>query len=520
MGALLLACRVLLAGVFVSAGLAKLADLRGSRQAVFEFGVPERLAGLVGVLVPMAEVGVGVALVPLSSARYGALAAALLLACFIGAIANALAHGRAPDCHCFGQVHSAPAGVSTVARNLLLLVVAGFVAIGGWQHPGVSATHWVAQVGAAWLVAIAAGVVIVALVCFQVWFMFQLLAQNGRTLRRLDELEGSLRAIGDVLGLQPNDPVGDPGPLGYGLNGDGLPVGSSAPGFELEAVDGGRYSLGSLLDPTRRLVLVFSAPGCGPCDALMPQLARWERDHQDSLQIALIVSGNADQNRAKAMEHGLRHVLLQAEREVADAYRAHATPMALVIDSDGRIASPTVGGSEAITTLLVQATRPKLAIQGAPVENPRPNGAPPRQAQPPHDSLIGQPAPELVLTDLDGSEVALQDFYGESTVAIFWNPGCGFCQQMLPDLKAFEDDPPEDAPRLMVISAGDVDLVREQDIGSMVLVDADGEAMRAFGAGGTPMGVLIEHGRIRSPVAAGADAVLELARPNGTTTHR
>jgi hypothetical protein len=36
--------------------------------------------------------------------------------------------------------------------------------------------------------------------------------------------------------------------------------------------------------------------------------------------------------------------------------------------------------------------------------------------------------------------------------------------------------------------------------------------MDAFGAHGTPMGVLIENGRVASPVAAGADAVLALAR--------
>jgi hypothetical protein len=36
--------------------------------------------------------------------------------------------------------------------------------------------------------------------------------------------------------------------------------------------------------------------------------------------------------------------------------------------------------------------------------------------------------------------------------------------------------------------------------------------MAAFDAHGTPMGVLIDEGRIASRVAAGADAVFELAR--------
>ena len=44
--------------------------------------------------------------------------------------------------------------------------------------------------------------------------------------------------------------------------------------------------------------------------------------------------------------------------------------MAVVIDSDGLIASPTVGGAEAITTLLTQASRPPLGSG----RRPRGNG--------------------------------------------------------------------------------------------------------------------------------------------------
>jgi hypothetical protein len=63
-----------------------------------------------------------------------------------------------------------------------------------------------------------------------------------------------------------------------------------------------------------------------------------------------------------------------------------------------------------------------------------------------------------------------------------------------------------------VISTGDPDEVRGQQISSTVLLDPDGEAMAAFDAHGTPMGILIDRELIASPVAAGADAVFELAR--------
>jgi peroxiredoxin/uncharacterized membrane protein YphA (DoxX/SURF4 family) len=509
MGAALLVCRLLLAGVFVLAGCAKLADLAGSRRAVVEFGAPERLAGVLAVLVPIAELAVGLALVPLFSARFGAIGALVLLGCFSVGIANALVRGRSPDCHCFGQVHAAPVGWRTLGRNFALLGAAGFVAVAGWDGAGVSATQWVTRVSGAWLVAILAGIVIVVLVSFQVWFSLQLLSQNGRTLGRLDALEVALGEIRAALGLAENGAIGGaPGELGHGLSGGGLPVGSVAPRFELEDVEGGRHSLDTLLGGGRRVMLVFSSAGCGPCEALMPALAAWQRERVGSLAIAVVASGEVESNRAKAAEHGLGLMLLQPDREVAEAYEAHGTPMAVVIGGDGVILSPTVGGSDAITTLVAQAARPPLDVRQVPSSNGHRNGLAPL----PDSSRLGEPAPELVLEDLDGERVALQDLYGERTIALFWNPGCGFCQRMLPDLRALETDPPSRAPRIVVISSGDSESVRDQDIHSTVLIDADGEAMRAFGAGGTPMGVAVEHGRIASHLAAGADAVVELIR--------
>jgi thiol-disulfide isomerase/thioredoxin len=102
--------------------------------------------------------------------------------------------------------------------------------------------------------------------------------------------------------------------------------------------------------------------------------------------------------------------------------------------------------------------------------------------------------------------------FEQPTVAIFWNPGCGFCQRMLPDLQAFETNQPEGTPQLVVISTGDPERTREQQLRSLVFIDSDSQAARAFTAGGTPMGVLIVDGRIASPIAAGADAVFQLIR--------
>src|ERR671934_912799 len=116
----LLVARVVLAAVFSLAGLAKLTDREGSRVAVGEFGVPERLAGPLATLLPLAELTIAVTVLLTPTARGAAIAALGLLAVFIAAIAVNLGRGRQPDCHCFGQLHSAPAGPATLLRNAVL----------------------------------------------------------------------------------------------------------------------------------------------------------------------------------------------------------------------------------------------------------------------------------------------------------------------------------------------------------------------------------------------------------------
>jgi peroxiredoxin/uncharacterized membrane protein YphA (DoxX/SURF4 family) len=506
MGASLLVCRVVLAAVFIVAGVAKLADLEGSRRAVGEFGVPERFAGRLGGLLPVAELAVGVALLVTPAARFAAVGAGGLLLAFIAAIGTAVATGREPDCHCFGQVHSAPAGPWTLARNLVLVGLAGFVAIAGWRHPGISATHWTGQLPAAWLVALAAGLVIAGLIGFQVWFSLQLLAQNGRTIARLGELEGAIAALTGHDGDVPFDDYDGPAELGAGLSGAGRPVGSTAPEFALLDLDGQRHSLASLRAGAPSVLLVFSDANCGPCHSLMPEVAAWQRQHAGLLRTVVVAAGDPEVNRTKAREHGLGLVLLQAEREIADLYAAAGTPMALVVGADGLIASPTVGGAEAIRALVGEATRSPLVIRQVPSANGNGNG----RTGPPDASNVGQPAPDLALQDLDDNRVMLTEVYGDRTVAIFWNPSCSFCRQILPELKAFERSAPERATQILVISSGEPDQIRQDRLRSRVMLDPEAEAMRAFGAGGTPMGVVIEDGRIASPVAVGGPAVLEL----------
>jgi hypothetical protein len=86
------------------------------------------------------------------------------------------------------------------------------------------------------------------------------------------------------------------------------------------------------------------------------------------------------------------------------------------------------------------------------------------------------------LPDLEANTVELKGFRGEETLVLFWNPGCGFCQQMLPDLKERESDPPEGAPKLLFVSAGMEEANREMGLSSTMVLDQQFAVGRTFGA--------------------------------------
>jgi thiol-disulfide isomerase/thioredoxin len=238
--------------------------------------------------------------------------------------------------------------------------------------------------------------------------------------------------------------------------------------------------------------------------------------------------GSIDENKAKMSEHGLTRVLLQKDWEVSEAYEVRGTPSALVVRPDGTIGSPVAGSVEAIQSLVqqaVEAPSPNVPLlPGAPAPAHNGNGGPcPKcgKRHPAEDApailqtlSIGEDAPEVKLEDLSGKEVSLkEDFKGEDTLVLFWNPGCGFCNQMLPDLKQWEQNPPQGAPKLLMVSAGTKEANEQMGLRSAVLLDQQFATGRAFGAGGTPSAVLVDkEGKVASEVAVGAPAVLELAR--------
>ena len=323
----LVVARLFLAAVFFLAGVTKLADRPGTRQALADFDVPSRLAEPLVLLLPAAELAVATALLFPTTARWGAAGGLVLLALFVVGLTRVLLRGEAPDCHCFGQLHSKPASWVTVARNVVLAIPAAYVALAG---PGPSLSSWVASTDATdlWLIAIASLAILATTTSVLLW-------RENRRLRSTDGRPG--RAV--------------TGPR---------QIGALAPQFSLPSAAGRVVSLQDLLADDRACVLTFVSPECGSCAALLPELAHWHHTVNERLALTLVAPVEATQAEALAREHALTDVLIDEHATVMHAYGVWGTPSAILVASDGTVRSAPVAGHVAIESLI------RLALQGEP----------------------------------------------------------------------------------------------------------------------------------------------------------
>jgi peroxiredoxin len=131
---------------------------------------------------------------------------------------------------------------------------------------------------------------------------------------------------------------------------DGLAVGTIAPAFALEDLQG---KTRSLLDYRgKRVLLVFSDVTCGPCEQLAPELVKLYEERPDDFEIVMISRGEIEENKRKAKAFGYSFpVLLQNGWEISKEYAMFATPIGYLIDADGIIVKDVAQGNEAILAL-------------------------------------------------------------------------------------------------------------------------------------------------------------------------
>lgn len=478
MDALLLLIRIFLAAVFGLAGIGKLIDLDGSRRAVREFGVPELLAKPLGFLLPVFEIALAIMFLPVATSFFAAIGSATLLAVFIGAMIWHKSRGNAPDCHCFGVVHSEPVSLRSILRNVAFALLAAMLI---WRGPSAQGLG-LGSLQNDMVIQLAIGLAVVALLGAAVFYLRKISTQQTEIMRRIELLE--IAGVADGSQVVKRDDTGHPD--------DTLPIGAVAPDFALRTAGGGLFGLDNVIAAHKPALLFFVGPTCAPCASLVPEIAAWRDELGANVEFVLLSSGEAATNMEKFADTNVANLLLQEHREVAELYHARWTPTAVFLNADGLIASRLAVGDAAIRDLIHMVRKVDFTQQSVFLPNAS-------------DTKIGQPVPEVSVSSIDGAEISADSFRGRKTLVAFWSTTCPHCLKMIRDLQEWDRTKGGDEPNLVLFSDGDADEHREFGLASPIVIDPGYKTAEKFGMFGTPSAVLInENGRFVSETAVGA----------------
>lgn len=482
---ILLLIRIFLCAVLVLAGVGKLLDIDGSKKAVRDFGVPDELADGVAWALPVLEIGFGLMLLPLFTAWFGAIGAFVLLAVFIGGMIWQIAKGNAPDCHCFGAIHSEPVSRKSLVRNIVFASLAFALVAQGNQEQGLGLTELTLEMA----IQLFFGIALVGLLGAVVFFLKKISEQQTQIMRRIEVLELISHEGGREV-TRENLTAPEPG----------LPIGSRLPEFSLRDLSGRPAGPAEVVANGRPTLLLFLSPTCGPCAALLPDIEKWQNDLKEKLDFVIVSTGDAAANAEKFGGSTFKRIYLQNDREVAEMFSAQWTPAAVFVSRRGVVGSHPAVGDTAIGALvekLKSGDLSNLLSVGGRANNT--------------GLTVGDEVPEFELRDLDGREHRSADLKGRRTLLTYWSMKCGFCLQMMPDLIEWERTRGADDPELLLISAGTAEDHRDLTIQSPVLIDAEGATARKFGMDGTPSAIMIdENGMIVSEIALGAHNIWRL----------
>lgn len=133
---------------------------------------------------------------------------------------------------------------------------------------------------------------------------------------------------------------------------------------------------------------------------------------------------------------------------------------------------------------------------------------------------VGDPAPDFVLPSLDGELVSLTELRrpGRPVLLAFVDPQCAPCDELLPDLAAWQRDR-SDRLTIALVSRGDIQENEAKALGyglQRVLLQQEREVATSYGSDGTPSALLIDRdGRIAAPLARGAEEIRDAVAAAG-----
>jgi peroxiredoxin len=407
--------------------------------------------------------------------------------------------------------------------------------------------------------------VLLLLILISLWVGFyQLFKQQGRILLRLDQLEQHGQAVG--ARLEKAGERAEPG---------GLPLQSDFPNFRFPDLAGRGVALEELRG--KRVLLVHWNFECGFCDSIAPELARLETTlEKQNVQLLLLAYGEAQANQEQAAAQGLRcPILLMKEQEKPAPLEHEGTPVAYLLDEEGRVAAPMARGADRVLALALEVASPEPGPSEAGMRTPErselPSEPPLAETPQPHRVSLprfllkreiglgdvikrvtsamgikpcvgcerraavlnrwmvfsgmagrglkaGTPAPLFRLPDLQGRTVSLEEYRGRRVLLVFSDPQCGPCDELAPHLVRLHRDYENDGMGVILVGRGNAEenhrKAEQHGFQFPVLVqDRKWKVSKEYGILATPVAFLIgEDGVIASDAAVGRDAILALVR--------
>jgi peroxiredoxin len=406
-------------------------------------------------------------------------------------------------------------------------------------------------------------IVFLLLILASLWVgLYQIFKQQGRILLRLDELE-SRTSTAHAAVEHSSEHAEAPG----------LPLQSEFPAFSLPDLAGKVLALQDFRG--RRVLLVNWNFECGFCDSIAPQLAALEPSFQQrNVQLLLLAHGESASNQEGAAEHGLKcPILLEKGNEEGGAFQNEGTPVAYLVDEEGRVGAPVARGADRVLALALELAGPQPDVLSTQKQAPERSGnedaLQPSQAPQPHrlklpgflvkyeiglGDLIkritsavgikpcvgcerraatlnrwlvfsgiggsglkaGTSAPDFQLPDLQGRTVSLREYRGRRVLLFFNDPQCGPCDELAPQLVRLDRETANDGLDIVVVGRGSAEENRRkaQQYGiefPVLLQDKKWKVSKAYDILATPAAFLIrEDGVIATDAAVGRDAILKL----------
>ena len=319
--------------------------------------------------------------------------------------------------------------------------------------------------------------------------LFQVLKQQGRILRRLDELE--LKAAGVSAPAE-------------------LEIGTLVQDFQAPDLSGRNVSLSDFRD--RRVLLIYWNPQCGFCDMLAAELAPLQTAlKKNNTEMVLVTYGDVESNRKLAVEHGLDSTILLMESSPAkefivnELFRHRGTPSAYLLDEQKLVIQALAVGMDDILRVAREAStgghRPPLQ----------------RESHIVRDGLkAGTPAPAFRLPDIHGGTVSLEQFRGRKLLLVFSDPQCAPCDQLAPELAELHRKHENNGLAVVMVGRGDPEQNKKKAVQHRiefpVLLQEKWKLSRQYGIFATPVAFLVgKDGVIARNVATGPDEIMTLA---------